>query len=95
MELRISDIVRITGLTDWQVCTIIFRRMKEAPLPIALQLSRTLDVLLEVWTGNKEYKTSHISVEAREVAKAYDKAAAKDKTMVRMALDLPLMEEKK
>ena len=75
MGLLIPDIVRITGLTDWQVRTIIFRRMKEAPLPIALQLSRTLDVPLEVWTGNEEYKASDITVEAREVAKAYDKAA--------------------
>ena len=95
MGLLIPDIVRITGLTDWQVRTIIFRRMKEAPLPIALQLSRTLDVPLEVWTGNEEYKASDITVEAREVAKAYDKAAAKDKTMVRMALDLPPVEERK
>lgn len=95
MGLLIPDIVRITGLTDWQVRTIIFRRMKEAPLPIALQLSRTLDVPLEVWTGNEEYKASDITVEAREVAKAYDKAAAKDKTMVRMALDLPPVEDKK
>ena len=46
MGLLIPDIVRITGLTDWQVRTIIFRRMKEAPLPIALQLSRTLDLSL-------------------------------------------------
>lgn len=95
MGLLIPDIVRITGLTDWQVRTIIFRKMKEAPLPIALQLSRTLDVPLEVWTGNEEYKASDITVEAREVAKAYDKAAAKDKTMVRMALDLPPVEGKK
>lgn len=95
MGLLIPDIVRITGLTDWQVRTIIFRRMKEAPLPIALQLSRTLDVPLEVWTGNEEYKASDITMEAREVAKAYDKAVAKDKTMVRMALDLPPVEEKK
>ena len=95
MGLLIPDIVRITGLTDWQVRTIIFRRMKEAPLPIALQLSRTLDVPLEVWTGNEEYKASDITMEAREVAKAYDKAATKDKTMVRMVLDLPPVEERK
>lgn len=94
MGLLIPDIVRITGLTDWQVRTIIFRHMKEAPLPIALQLSRTLDVPLEVWTGNEEYKSGEISTEAREVAQAYDKAASKDKTMVRMALDLPPMEDK-
>ena len=92
MGLLIPDIVRITGLTDWQVRTIIFRRMKEAPLPIALQLSRTLDVPLEVWTGNEAYKAGDITVEAREVAKAYDRAAAKEKMMVRMALDLPPVE---
>lgn len=95
MGLLIPDIVRITGLTDWQVRTIIFRRMKEAPLPIALQLSKTLDVPLEVWTGNESYKAGEITVDAREVAKAYDRAAPKDKAMVRMALDLPLMEDAK
>lgn len=41
MGLMIPNVVRITGLTDWQVRTIILRR---APLPIALQLSRTLDM---------------------------------------------------
>ena len=95
MGLGISDIVRITGLTDRQVRTIILRRMKEAPLPIALQLSRTLDVPLEVWTGNETYKKGAISVEGREVAMAYDKAARKDKNMVRMALDLPPLTEER
>ena len=95
MGLGISDIVRITGLTDRQVRTIIQRRMKEAPLPVALQLSRTLDVPLEVWTGNEAYKKGSISVEGREVAMAYDKAAHKDKNMVRMALDLPPLTEKR
>ena len=95
MGLGISDIVRITGLTDRQVRTIILRRMKEAPLPVALQLSRTLDVPLEVWTGNEAYKKGSISVEGREVAMAYDKAAHKDKNMVRMALDLPPLTEKR
>ena len=95
MGLGISDIVRITGLTDRQIRTIILRRMKEAPLPVALQLSRTLDVPLEVWTGNEAYKKGSISVEGREVAMAYDKAARKDKNMVRMALDLPPLTEKR
>ena len=93
MGLLIPDVVRITGLTDWQVRTIIFRRMKEAPLPIALQLSKTLDVPLEVWTGNKSYKAGEISVEAREVARAYDKASLKDKNTARLALDLEPVKE--
>ena len=91
MGLLIPDIVRITGLTDRQVRTIIFRRMKEAPLPIALQLSRTLDVPLEVWTGNETYKASEISMEAREVAKAYDRADEKSREIVRLAVGLPPM----
>lgn len=93
MGLLIPDIVRITGLTDWQVRTIIFRRMKEAPLPIALQLSRTLEVPLEVWTGNEAYKVGDISFRAKEAAMAYDKATPKERAMVRMALDLPPVAE--
>ncbi len=95
MGLLIPDIVRITGLTDRQVRTIIFRRMKEAPLPIALQLSRTLDVPLEVWTGNESYKAGEVTVEALEVARAYDKASLKDKNTARLALDLEPVKEVK
>lgn len=95
MGLLIPDIVRITGLTDWQVRIIIFRRMKEAPLPIALQLSKTLDVPLEVWTGNESYKAGEISVEAKEVARAYDKASLKDRNTARLALDLEPVKEVK
>lgn len=95
MGLLIPDIVRITGLTDRQVRTIIFRRMKEAPLPIALQLSKTLDLPLEVWTGNESYKVGEISPEAKEVARAYDKASLKDKNTARLALDLEPVREVK
>lgn len=51
MGLDTSGIIRVTGLTDRQVKTIILRRMKDAPLPIALQLSDTLGVPPEVWAG--------------------------------------------
>lgn len=95
MGLLIPDVVRLTGLTDWQVRTIILRRMKEAPLPIALQLSKSLDVPLEVWTGNESYKAGEISVEAREVARAYDQASLKDKNTARLALDLKPVKEAK
>lgn len=95
MGLLIPDVVHITGLTDWQVRTIIFRRMKEAPLPIALQLSRTLGVPLEVWTGNESYKAGEITIEAREVARAYDRASLKDKNTARLALDLEPVKEVK
>lgn len=44
--------------------------MKESPLPIALQLSKTLDVPPEVWTGNESYKAREIMIKAREVARA-------------------------
>lgn len=86
--LDIPGIVRVTGLTDRQVRTIILRRMKDAPLPIALQLSDTLGVPLEVWTGDKSYMPRDITVEAREVARAYDNASLKDRNTARLALDL-------
>lgn len=94
MGLDIPGIVRVTGLTDRQVRTIILRRMKDAPLPIALQLSDTLGVSLEVWTGGA-YTPKDITVEAREVARAYDSASLKDKNTARLALDLEPVKEVK
>lgn len=88
MGLDIPAIVRVTGLTDRQVRTIITRHVKDAPLPLALQLSDTLGVPLEVWTGDKLYTPVEISVEAREVALAYDRANSKDRNTARLALDL-------
>ncbi len=93
MGLDIPGIVRVTGLTDRQVRTIITRRMKDAPLPIAMQLSETLNVPLEVWTGGKAYTPSELSVQAFEVARAYDKANMKDKNTARLALNLELIKE--
>lgn len=93
MGLNISDIVRITGLTDKQVRTIIIRRMKDAPLPIAMQLSETLNVPLEVWAGGKAYMPSELSANAYEVARAYDKASLKDRNTARLALNLETVKE--
>ena len=89
LGLDIPALVKVTGLTDGQIRTIIFRRMREAPLPLALQLSRTLDVPLEVWTGNTTYTTEGISAEARIVARAYDEASEKDRVVIRAILELP------
>jgi len=88
MGLDIPGIVRVTGLTDNQVRLIIFRQMKDAPLPLALLLTDTLGVPLEVWTGDIQYTPGEISVEAREVALAYDRANLKDRNTARLALDL-------
>lgn len=93
MDLDLPEIVSITGLTQNQVCLIIVRQMKDAPLPLAMQLSRTLNVPLEIWTGEKKYKPTDISVQAFEVARAYDKACLKDKNTARYALDLELVKE--
>lgn len=95
MGLDIPGVVRVTGLTDRQVRTIITRRMKEAPLPIALQLSDTLDVPLEVWAGTLPYHPHPLSAEAVEVAKAYERAGIKDKNTARLALNLELVKETK
>ena len=91
MGLDIPGMAQVSGLTDRQVRTIIIRQMKDAPLPIAMQLSDALGVPLEVWTGDRRYQPTDITAEARQVARAYDKAGQKEKAMVRMALDLPPM----
>lgn len=93
MGLDIPAIVRITGLTDKQVRMIIIRQMKYAPLPIALQLSDTLNIPLNVWVGDEDYEPSEISVNAFEVARAYDNASFKDKNTARLALNLKMLEE--
>lgn len=87
--LDIPGMAQVSGLTDRQVRTIIIRQMKDAPLPIAMQLSDALGVPLEVWTGDRRYQPTDITAEARQVARTYDKAGQKEKAMVRMALDLP------
>jgi len=94
MGLDILGIVRVTGLTDGQVRAIIFRRLKDAPLPLALRLSDTLGVPLEVWTGDMLYTPVEITVEAREVAMAYDRANLKDRNTARLALDLEPIKSK-
>jgi transcriptional regulator with XRE-family HTH domain len=91
MGLDIPGITRVTGLTDAQVRTIIFKNLKDAPLPLALLLSDTLGVPLEVWTGDTVYAPVDISVEAREVAMAYDRADGKSKRLVRDLLDLEII----
>ena len=91
MGLDIPGVVQKTGLTDRQVRTIITRQMKVAPLDLALQLSDTLNVPLEVWLGVKNYSPTELSADAYEVARAYDRADLKSRNMVRMALDLPLV----
>jgi len=93
MGLDIPGIVRVTGLTDNQVRLIIVRQMKDAPLPIALQLSDTLNVPLNVWVGAEDYEPTEVSVNAFEVARAYDKACLKDKNTARYALNLQMSEE--
>ncbi len=93
MGLDIPGVVRVTGLTDRQVRTIITRQLKDAPLPIALRLSETLNVPLEVWAGGKSYTPQKVSAAAYEVARAYDRADLRDRNMARMALKLELLKE--
>ena len=93
MGLDIPGVVQKTGLTDKQVRTIITRQMKVAPLDLAMQLSDTLNVPLEVWLGIENYAPAEVSADAYEVARAYDKADFRDKNMARMALKLNLLKE--
>ena len=93
MGLDLTGVVQKTGLTDRQVRTIITRQMKVAPLDLALQLSDTLNVPLEVWLGIEDYTPAEVSTDAYEVARAYDRADFRDKNMARMALKLDLLKE--
>ena len=95
MGLDLPGVVQKTGLTDRQVRTIITRQMKVAPLDLALQLSDTLNVPLEVWLGIEDYTPAEVSTDAYEVARAYDRADFRDKNMARMALKLELLKEDK
>ena len=95
LGLDIPNLARVTGLTDRQIRTIITRRMKDAPLPIAMQLSETLDIPLEVWAGGKAFEPKELSADAYEVARAYNKAESRDKNIARMALNLELIKETK
>lgn len=65
--------------------------MKEAPLPIALQLSDTLNVPLEVWAGMAPYRPHPLTAEGIEVARAYERADQKDRNTARLALGLELV----
>lgn len=93
LGLDIPGVVQKTGLTDRQVRTIITRQMKVAPLDLALQLSETLGIPLEVWLGVEEYAPSELSADAYEIARAYDRADFRDKNMARFALKLELLKE--
>lgn len=93
LGLDIPGVVQKTGLTDRQVRTIITRQMKVAPLDLALQLTETLGIPLEVWLGIEAYTPAEVSVDAYEVARAYDRADFRDKNMARMALKLDLLKE--
>lgn len=93
MKLDIMDVARLTGIPHWEVRQIITRRIKVAPLELAMRLSEALDVPLETWIDTKYYTPTKVSANGYEVARAYDRADIKSKNMVRMALDLDLIKE--
>ena len=93
LNLTVEELVRITGLTEQQLKAIFIREMKDAPLPIAMRLSETLNVPLEVWAGGKAFVPAELSTAAHEVARAYETATLKDKNTARLALNLELVKE--
>ncbi len=93
MGLDIPGVAEKTGLTEWEVRSIITRQVKVAPLELAMRLSETLDVPLETWIDTKYYVPSKVTPDGYEVARAYERASLKDKNMARMALNLDLIKE--
>jgi len=88
LGLTTADIVQITGLTVSQIETILQQRTLAAPLPIALQLSRTLNIPIEVWAGEKVYEPSELSLRAHQIAKAYMNASEKDQRLIQYVLEV-------
>lgn len=93
MGLEPADIAKITGLPIYQVKSIVWHRMRYAPLDLAMQLSRTLNVPVDVWTGNANLEQTELSDGAREIARAYDDTSARNKSVVRYALNLQMVED--
>ena len=92
-NLNLDDLVRLTKLSDRELRSIITRRMKYAPLHIALKLTKATGVPLEVWTGDDSCEIPEISAWANEVARAYDNASLKDRNTARLALGLETVKE--
>ena len=92
-KLMLDDLVRLTGLPDRELRSIITRRMKYAPLHIALKLTKATGVPLEVWAGDDTCEIPELSAWATEVARAYDKASLKDRNTARLALGLETVKE--
>ena len=88
LGLTIEEIAQTTGLSTFQIQAILQDRISVAPLPIALRLSQTLNVPLEVWCGEKEYKPSELSLCAYKVAKAFMKASEKEQATIQFILEI-------
>lgn len=93
MGLTTEEIIRITGLTESQIRIIAAHRVEVPPLCLAMCLTETLDVPIEVWAGQREYKPADISAHAFEIARAYMKADEREQTITRMIFDLDLNEK--
>lgn len=88
LGLTIEEVARTTGLSVFQIQSILQERICVAPLPIALRLSKTLNVPIEVWCGEKEYKPSEFSLCAYKVAKAFMKASKKEQSIIQFILGI-------
>lgn len=88
MKLDIYGYAEKTGLSARQIRAITERRVNDAPFLIAWQISEAMGLPLEVFAGEGQRSSPYISLEAREIALAFDQADMKCRALVRMALDL-------
>lgn len=88
LGLTNDDIVRITGLSVHQIQAILREKIYEAPLTMALQLSKTLNVPIEVWTGEKKYVAPELTLDAYKVAQAFMDASEKDRRVIQYILEI-------
>lgn len=88
LGLTIEEAAQTTGLSVFQIQAVLQEKICVAPLPIALRLSKTLNVPIEVWCGEKEYKPSELSLCAYNVAKAFMKASKKEQAIIQFILGI-------
>lgn len=88
-DMTISDVSKVSGLTDSTVRSIIDRKQKKVALNVAFKLSKGLNVSLERLNGMEEpnKKSPTISGEAERVARAFDALDEHGQSVVRVVLE--------
>lgn len=94
---NVNEVATATGVSPSTLYSIIKRDSMKASIDDLYEVAHYLGVTLDYFYSNyqAQLKTSpvdQLSLDAEEVAHAYEKADFKSKNSARYALDLPLLE---